>query len=88
MPARAMPAPGEDPVEYKNVTVRDSHNAVVLKDGEGRLKDGLLTVRGSLEPGANLVMDAKYKLSGDQGLKREGRYQGSPGAGTYKFKVD
>ncbi len=75
-------------MEYKNVAVRNTAGKLMLKDGEARKGQGKLSVRGALEPGASLDVGLKYKITGEPGLGEELVYAGSPGSGTYDFKID
>lgn len=60
----------------------------MLNHGKGKLNDGLMAVKGSLESGQSFVAGNTYKLKDlESGWSGEGPYSGFSD-GRYEFKID
>ena len=75
-------------MEYKNVSVRAADGTLVLQDGSADEQRGKMKIKGKLEDGVVLTVGKKYKITGEVGLTTKGTYAGSPGAGTFEFKIE
>ncbi len=73
---------------YNNIQIRDTEGILMLQNGTGKLKDGVMKVTGTMESGQSFTVNDGYKLKDEvAGWSGKGPYLGFAN-GRYEFKID
>ncbi len=73
---------------YESIQIRDTEGILMLQNGKGKLEDGVMKVKGSMESGQSFTINQQYKLKdAAAGWSDKGPYTGFFN-NRYEFKID